>query len=287
MAEFFISSTNSWLFATAVFAITFSMAWAALELIDRSPEPMGRFFFGVITLVSFLALWLKVHVFWMVAGSDADQAGAVGLGLATAATILLSWGARRRAVDAYGSTGAAFLALVPFVALLLNFKGPAARETHRTSIMKFGRIVAFLGVAILITLIGSFAKVVMENKIGQGITANTESMPIERALKVQALIEEGNVPALIAKEVMLVGVKSDASSITFEYTLLGGFTSSSAKEMDLFFRSTASLSVCGAPVTKYLIERGASVVLQYNWTNPQLGAQVIVADVHGTACVGI
>lgn len=63
---------------------------------------------------------------------------------------LLAYGARRRAVDAYGDTGNAFMAVIPIVCLILIFKKPEdhGRIDQRTKTALAGRIVTFTAAAV-------------------------------------------------------------------------------------------------------------------------------------------
>jgi hypothetical protein len=284
MAEFFLTISNSTLLTLLLVAGLFTAFWFALEVIDPEPRPMGRFAIGVVFNATSMILFLFGHMFWKLAPMGADQASVVMLGAFVGTTAVIAWGARRRAVDGYGTTGPAFLALVPIACLFLNFKRPAQRVVQRSRPAMFGRAAAFIVVAVGIVLVGAFAKVVMESRISRGVEMNTAGISIERALRIQALIEEASAPMKMDANTTFVGARTEGSRITYAYELAGEIRKRPENQARTLLMLGARESICSASLLRSLLKRGATVAFEYRWRHPTLGLQVVETEVQEQLC---
>lgn len=127
MAEFVILETNNFFTRFLIVAGIFVVALLVIEAVSGCPTPLNRFGFGIIYLLSAVALTVLPSIFLSVAAEDVDTAAIVWLVVTAIFMALLAYGARRRAVDAYGDTGNAFMAVIPIICLILIFKKPEDR----------------------------------------------------------------------------------------------------------------------------------------------------------------
>ncbi len=126
---------------------------------------LSRFSFGLLYLLSTVGLTILPSLFLSIASEDVDTAALVWLAVTADLMALLAYAARRRAVDAYGDAGNAFMAVIPIVSLILIFKKPEdqTRIDQRTKVALAGRTLAFTTAAVALVFLGSFIKVVFDN----------------------------------------------------------------------------------------------------------------------------
>ena len=272
MAEFVILAMNNFFTRFLIVAGIFVVALLVIEAVSGRPTPLNRFGFGIIYLLSAVALTVLPSVFLSVAAEDVDTAAIVWLAVTAIFMALLAYGARRRAVDAYGDTGKgnAFMTVIPIVCLILICKKPEdrGRIDQRTKTALAGRIVAFTAAAVTLVSVGSVVKAVFDST-NRNAVVNIANLPIGRAVRIQAALLDANAPQLIDAETTLMAAAANSNTLLLEYSLRN-----SAKFTTEVFESLMSpivqRNVCSDPLYRDLVDRGASIVFDYTvWSQNQ------------------
>lgn len=272
MAEFVILAMNNFFTRFLIVAGIFVVALLVIEAVSGRPTPLNRFGFGIIYLLSAVALTVLPSVFLSVAAEDVDTAAIVWLAVTAIFMALLAYGARRRAVDAYGDTGKgnAFMTVIPIVCLILICKKPEdrGRIDQRTKTALAGRIVAFTAAAVTLVSVGSVVKAVFDST-NRNAVVNVANLPIGRAVRIQAALLDANAPQLIDAETTLMAAAANSNTLLLEYSLRN-----SAKFTTEVFESLMSpivqRNVCSDPLYRDLVDRGASIVFDYTvWSQNQ------------------
>lgn len=226
--------------------------------------PLNRFGFGVIYLLSAVALTVLPSVFLSVAAEDVDTAAIVWLAVTAIFMAFLAYGARRRAVDAYGGTGNAFMAAIPIVSLILIFKKPEDRRRidRRTKTALAGRGVAFTAAAVALVFVGSFVKVVFDNT-NRNAVVNVANFPIGRAVRIQAAILDANAPQPLDAATTLMTASANGNTLLLEYYLTGNSAELTTEVFEPLMSPIVQQNVCSDPLFRDLVNRGASIVFEY------------------------
>lgn len=248
MAEFVILGTNNFFTRFLIVAGFFVVALLAIEAVTGRPKPLNRFGFGVVYLLSSVGLIVLPSVFLSVASEDVDTAALVWLALTAVLMALLAYAARRRAVDAYGDTGNAFMAAIPIVCFILIFKKPEdrARIDQRTTAALAGRIVAFTAAATALVFLGSFVEVVFDS-MNRNAVVNVKNLPIGRAVRVQAAILDANAPQPIDAETTLMSATASGNTLLLEYYLTGNSAELSTEVFEPLMGPTVRTSSASGP----------------------------------------
>lgn len=264
MAEFVILGTNNFFTRFLIVAGIFVVALLVIEAVSGRPKPLNRFGFGIIYLLSAVALTVLPSVFLSVAEEDVDTAAIVWLAVTAMFMALLAYGARRRAVDAYGDTGNAFMAAIPIVCLILIFKKPEdrGRIDQRTKTALAGRVVAFTAAAVALVFVGSFVKVVFDNT-NRNAVVNVANLPIGRAVRIQAALLDANAPQPVDAETMLMAAAANGNTLLLEYYLTGNSAELTTEVFEPLMSPIVQRNVCSDPLFRDLVDRGASIVFEY------------------------
>ena len=264
MAEFVILGTNNFFTRFLIVAGLFVVALLAIEAVTGRPKPLNRFGFGVVYLLSSVGLIVLPSVFLSVASEDVDTAAIVWLAVTAVLMALLAYTARRRAVDAYGDTGNAFMAAVPIVCLILIFKKPEDRTRidQRTKAALAGRVLAFTAAAIALVFLGSFVKVVFDN-MNRNAVVNVANLPIGRAVRIQAAILDANAPQPVDAETTLMSATASGNTLSLEYYLTGNAAELSTEVFEPLMGPIVQRNVCSDQLFRDLVDRGASIVFEY------------------------
>ena len=266
MAEFVILETNNFFNRLLLVAGIFVVALLVIAVVSERPKPLNRFGFGIIYLLSAMALTVLPSVFLSVAAEDVDRAAIVWLAVTAIFMALLAYGARRRAVDAYGDTGKgnAFMAVIPIVCLILICKKPEdrGRIDQRTKTALAGRIVAFTAAAVALVSVGSFVKAIFDST-NRNAVVNVANLPIGRAVRIQAALLDANAPQLIDAETTLVAAAANSNTLLLEYDLTGNSAKFTTAVFESLMSPIVQRNVCFDPLYRDLVDRGASIVFDY------------------------
>lgn len=264
MAEFVILGTNDFFTRFLIVAGIYVIALVFIEGVSRRPRPLNRFGFGVIYLLCAVVMTVLPSVFLSVAAEDVDTAAIVWLAVTAIFMALLAYGARRRAVDAYGDTGNAFMAAIPIVCLILIFKKPEdrGRIDRRTKTALAGRVVAFTAAAVALVFVGSFVNVVFDN-MNRNAFVNVANLPIARAVRIQAAIFDGNTPQPIDDETTLMSAAANGNTLLLEYYITGNSADLTTEVFEPLMSPIVQRNVCSDPLFRDLVDRGASIVFNY------------------------
>jgi hypothetical protein len=284
MAEFFLLVTNSHFGSFVLVASVFIATWFALGGASRPPAPMGRFAYGLVSIAAAMTIALCGQVFWVVAPSGADRAAATALGGMVIAGAVLAWGARGRAADAFGPTDAAFLALVPLLGLVLNFKASAQRGVCRSGLARLGRAAGFVAIALTGFSAWSMASAGIHARMSAGALVKTSDLAIERALRIQALIDRGSISSGTERNLNLVEARADGAGLTYRYVLAGDLTRLDAEHASTFLEPGGAQSACSSRALRRLLKRGASVTMEFHWDSPDHGEQAVPVSVREQTC---
>lgn len=274
MAEFVILGTSNFFTSLLFHAGIFVVALLVIEAVSKRPKPMNRFGFGVIYFLSSVTSTILPSVFLAVAVEDVDTAAIVWLAVTTFLMVFLAYGARRRAVDAYGETHNAFMAAIPIVSLILVFKSPEdrGRIEQRMKTALAVRVVAFTIVAVAIAFVGSFVKAVLDG-VNRNAVVNLADLPIGRAVRIQAAILDANAPQLVDGETMLTMVAANGSTLLMEYYLTGNAAELTTEVFETFMSPIVQQNVCSDPLFRDLVGRGATIVFEYTASSQSHGLQ--------------
>lgn len=264
MAEFVILGTNNAFTRFLIVAGFFVAALFIIEVLTGRPKPLSRFWFGIVYLLMSVILTVLPSVFLAVAAENVDIAAIVWLGVTAFSMAMLAYAARRRSVDAYGDTGNAFMAAIPLIFLILIFKKPEDRTRidQRTIVALAGRIAMFTVVAVALLFFGSFVKVVFE-KVSQNAVVNVASLPIARAIRVQAALLSANIPQPIDAETILMSASSRGNELLLEYHITGDSADLPTEVFEPLLRPVVHRNVCADPLFRDLVDRGASIIFEY------------------------
>lgn len=274
MAEFVIIGTNNFLTRYLIVAGLFFLALLVLSASSREVSPLGRFSYGIAYLAVAAAQFVLPSAFLSMAENDVDFAAGTWLALTAVLMAILAHFSRRRSMDAYGSSGNAFMAAIPIISLILIFKRPIekARIEARSKMALLGRIVAFSAFGVAVLFLASFFKVVLDG-MNRNAVVNVRDMPIERAVRIQAALLEANVPQLVDAETMLTGAKSSGRELTLEYMLTGNSAAMNGSVFELIMGPIVSGNVCSDPLFRDLVNRGARIVFEYRALSEANGLQ--------------
>ena len=188
-------------------------------------------------------------------------------------------------MDAYGSSGNAFMAAIPIISLILIFKRPIekARIEARSKMALLGRIVAFSACGVAVLFLASFFKVVLDG-MNRDAAVNVRDMPIERAARIQAALLEANVPQLVDAETMLTEAKSSGRELILEYTLTGNSAAMNGSAFELIMGPIVSGNVCSDPLFRDLMNRGARIVFEYRALSEANGLQQYRLQTEASDC---
>lgn len=181
----------------------------------------------------------------------------------SAAGLFLAFASRRRSVDVYGNAGNAYIAAIPLVNLVLIFKGPENKRTAARPIwVSLIRTVVFMALAVVAMLPGVFLQVIgREGNIQPNIADLTPS----RAVKITAMINDAAAPAVIDKNTMLMGAKSEGMTLVLQYQVFGDVFDNASPEIFQFaMTSTLTNAACADPNFRHLIKVGGAVRYQYD-----------------------
>ena len=239
-------------------------ALLVLEALTGKPKPLNRFWFGIVYLLVAVSLQVLPSVFLAVAVEDIDMAAIVWLGVTAIFMALLAYAARRRAVDAYGDTGNAFMAAIPLICLILIFKKPEDRTRidQRTTTALAGRIAMFTVGAVALVFSGSFVKVVFD-AMNRDAVVNVAGLPIARAIRVQAALLDANTPQSVDAETTLMSASANGRELLLEYYLIGNSAELTTDIFEPLMSPIVQRNICSDPLYRDLVDRGASIVFEY------------------------
>lgn len=264
MAEFVILGTNNFFTRFLIVAGLFVAALLILEALTGKPKPLNRFWFGIVYLLMAVSLTVLPSVFLAVATENVDMAAIVWLGATAIFMTMLAYAARRRAVDAYGDTGNAFMAAIPLICLILIFTKPEDRTRidQRTTAALAGRIAMFTVGAVALVFLVSFVKVVFDTT-NRNAVVNVADLPIARAIRVQAALLDANTPQFVDAETTLMSVSSSGNELLLEYYIRGDSADLPTEVFEPLLRPVVHRNVCADPLFRDLVDRGASIVFEY------------------------
>lgn len=285
MAEFVIIGTNNFLTRYLIVAGLFVLALLILSASSREVKPMGRFSYGIAYLAVAAAQFVLPSVFLSIAESDVDFAAGAWLTLTAVFMAILAHFSRRRSMDAYGSSGNAFMAAIPIISLILIFKRPIekARIEARSTMAFLGRVIAFSACGIAVLFAASFVKVVLD-EMNRDAVVNVAGMPIERAVRIQAALLEANVPQMVDAETMLTGASSSGRELTLEYMLTGDSAAMNGSVFELIMGPIVSGNVCSDPLFRDLVNRGARIIFEYSHISEANGLQQYRLQTEASDC---
>ncbi|MGV6887680.1 hypothetical protein ACTYEO_00355 [Rhodophyticola sp. SM2404] len=285
MAEFVILGTNNFFTRFLIVAGLFVVALLIIESVSGRPKPLNRFGFGVVNLLTAMAFTVLPSVFLLVAAEDVDTAAIVWLAVTAIFMALLAYAARRRAVDAYGDTGYAFMAVIPILCLVLIFKKPGDRTRidQRAKAALAGRVVAFAVAAVALVFVGSFVRVVFDNT-NRNAAVNVANLPIGRAVRVQAAILDSNAPQPVDAETTLMAVAANGNTLLLEYSLTGNSADLSTEVFEPLMSAIVHRNVCSDPLFRDLVDRGARIVFEYTALSQNLSLQRHRLETAATDC---
>ncbi|WP_439109881.1 hypothetical protein [Lentibacter sp.] len=285
MAEFVILGTSDFFTSFLIAAGLFVVALLLIESVSGRPKPLNRFGFGVVYLLSTLALNVVPSLFVSVAAEDADTAAIVFLAVTAIFMALLAYAARRRAFDAYGDTGNAFMAAIPIVCLVLIFKKPEDRTRihQRTKVALTGRVLAFTVAAFALVVVGSFFRIVLDST-NRNAFVNVANLPIGRAVRIQAAILNANAPQPVGSETTLMTATANGNTLLLNYYLTGSSADLSTEVFEPLMSPIMQRNVCSDPLFRDLADRGAKIVFEYTALSQNQTSQSHRLETAATDC---
>jgi len=263
MTELMLGMTSNFFVRFIFVLFLFVIGLAVSSAIDREPKAMGRFVYGLIVVFT-AAIWNGAPGLWAaVSATNVDTASWVYLAVMAAAGLFLAFASRRRSVDVYGNAGNAYMAAIPLVNLVLIFKGSENKRTAARPIwVSLFRTVAFISLAVVAMLPGVVLQIM--GKEGN-IQPNIADLAPARAVKITAMINDAAAPAVIDKNTVLMGAKSEDMTLVLQYQLFGDvFDNVSPETFQFAMNSTLTNAACTDPIYRHLIKVGGAVRFQYD-----------------------
>lgn len=263
MTELILGMTSNFFVRFIFVLFLFVIGLAVSSTIDREPKAMGRLFYGLIVVFT-AAIWNGAPGLWAaISATNVDTASWVYLAVMATAGLLLAFASRRRSVDAYGNAGNAYMAAIPLVNLVLIFKAPDNKRTAARPIwVSLIRTVVFIALAVVAMLPGVFLKVI--GKEGN-IQPNIADLAPARAVKITAMINDAAAPAVIDKNTMLTGARSEGMTLVLQYQVFGDVFDNASPEIFQFaMTGTLTNAACADRNFRHLIAVGGAVRFQYD-----------------------
>lgn len=265
MAELILSITNSLVGRVALFAVVAILCIGIVTAYGSKSAPRTRFSHGMAIIVFGMAVQIAPLAFAVVSPTSIDLAAWTYLGVVVGASMLLSWTAVGRSIDAYGNAGKAFYSIIPIANLILLFHSPSGNYIiKRTPFEKGVRIAVFVAMALLVLLAGAMVRVVFESASKQS-QANLADLPIERAVKVYSLLLEATVPSAVDDATILTGAYSEGKELFLEYYIvkekLGTVNYQVAAAV---LPPIVTKGMCSDAAIEQLIKRGSSITVSYS-----------------------
>jgi hypothetical protein len=186
--------------------------------------------------------------------------------------------AQARSVSAYGDTGHAWMAVVPFANLALAFGEPQERFSQEKSVSNLGtNTYVVLGFAIFIVL--RLIATEIENRIDTQVAEMVPSPEFQAAsfdIQVEAYglqkvlhdMAAGSAPTQIDETTLLKGVQSQNDRLIYTYVLDG--TTIDTASVD----EAVGKALCDDPSMRIWMKAGATVVFRYETTEGEAMAEV-------------
>lgn len=270
MLEIILTITAGPLISLGTSLVLFLVLNQVFDKFGWALRPMGRSLYVVLYLLVIVSLATAVSLFFAILYEDVEMAAWVFAGIYAPAILLCVYSARRRAVDAFGGPGSAFISTIPIANLWLIFKGPVDRSRLRGRrwYATSGRLVAAVVACIIIGGGGGLVRVMMwEGQVPDKMAPDLSGYSPSEAARILALIEGRSMPPLVDEGMLAIRVEAADASLIYSFWLTPDRDVERA-EFEKRQRDALAEALCGDQRYRALLERGMRAEFLYEVRPP-------------------